>query len=426
MEDNPLKAKKRAQTTPDTELSTEMQMMEDKFIVYDFTKVKKRSHSMSRTGPSTLSGSKSSGLVRSVVAASSKSNLLPNVATTTTNLAATAPSLAGTSASQGSYNGTATGLLGQKLNLSSSTLESILMKAVPSSSSRNSLGRIENHFHLPSVSSTALARTPSTSATTAPNGATIHAKIYRPYSPSDLVGQQRFNPDEDRLSIISLSDIPHASYFTTASGNEKDGKSGHSGTGDSKSKASYSADRIKANSHGILQGAPTPSSTGSAQSSRQRSLHHDGNIAAALTSPSYPSSLSSSSVSLSSEEQDGTRRGHNHHRDISSAISTPPTTHHSSPMSAKLDGDPVKGTVLFPTTKSEGSNVADNTPNDRNHTMADPNSVDKSTELASDLLSGDLGGQAPAAAGIKVATAVNRSDALTVALHLGDVKTGHS
>lgn len=47
MEDNPLKAKKRAQTTPETELSTEMQMMEDRFIVYDFSKVK-RSHSISR------------------------------------------------------------------------------------------------------------------------------------------------------------------------------------------------------------------------------------------------------------------------------------------------------------------------------------------------------------------------------------------
>ncbi|KAF9129807.1 hypothetical protein BGW39_003807 [Mortierella sp. 14UC] len=47
MEDNPLKAKKRAQMTPETELSTEMQMMEDKFIVYDFTKVK-RPHSLNR------------------------------------------------------------------------------------------------------------------------------------------------------------------------------------------------------------------------------------------------------------------------------------------------------------------------------------------------------------------------------------------
>ncbi|KAG0363695.1 hypothetical protein BGZ54_008068 [Gamsiella multidivaricata] len=47
MEDNPLKAKKRAQMTPETELSTEMQMMEDKFTVYDFTKVR-RSHSLNR------------------------------------------------------------------------------------------------------------------------------------------------------------------------------------------------------------------------------------------------------------------------------------------------------------------------------------------------------------------------------------------
>ncbi|KAG0004356.1 hypothetical protein BGZ65_000515, partial [Modicella reniformis] len=47
MEDNPLKAKKRVQTTPETELSVEMQMMEDKFTVYDFNKVR-RSHSLNR------------------------------------------------------------------------------------------------------------------------------------------------------------------------------------------------------------------------------------------------------------------------------------------------------------------------------------------------------------------------------------------
>ncbi|KAF9109422.1 hypothetical protein BGX27_007644 [Mortierella sp. AM989] len=47
MEDNPLKAKKRAQTSPETELSAEMQMMEDKFTIYDFTKVK-RSTSLNR------------------------------------------------------------------------------------------------------------------------------------------------------------------------------------------------------------------------------------------------------------------------------------------------------------------------------------------------------------------------------------------
>ncbi|KAK3807118.1 MAG: kinase-like domain-containing protein [Linnemannia elongata] len=47
MEDNPLKAKKRAQTSPEVELSSEMQLMEDKFIIYDFSKVKRpsaRSH----------------------------------------------------------------------------------------------------------------------------------------------------------------------------------------------------------------------------------------------------------------------------------------------------------------------------------------------------------------------------------------------
>ncbi|KAF9426104.1 hypothetical protein BGZ94_006952, partial [Podila epigama] len=47
MEDNPLKAKKRAHTNPDVELSAEMQLMEDKFLVYDFTKVK-RSQSLTR------------------------------------------------------------------------------------------------------------------------------------------------------------------------------------------------------------------------------------------------------------------------------------------------------------------------------------------------------------------------------------------
>ncbi|KAG0007051.1 hypothetical protein BGZ65_010677 [Modicella reniformis] len=38
MEDNPLKAKKRVQTTPEMELSFEMQTMEEKFLIYDFTK----------------------------------------------------------------------------------------------------------------------------------------------------------------------------------------------------------------------------------------------------------------------------------------------------------------------------------------------------------------------------------------------------
>ncbi|KAF9987514.1 hypothetical protein BGZ75_000507 [Mortierella antarctica] len=71
MEDNPLKAKKRAQTTPETELSVERQMMEDKFIVYDFTKVR-RPHSLSRNrilrpSPSFNDSKMSSGTLDGVV-----------------------------------------------------------------------------------------------------------------------------------------------------------------------------------------------------------------------------------------------------------------------------------------------------------------------------------------------------------------------
>ncbi|KAF9945989.1 hypothetical protein BGZ70_003460, partial [Mortierella alpina] len=71
MEDNPLKAKKRAQTTPETELSVERQMMEDKFIVYDFTKVR-RPHSISRNrlprpSPSFNDSKLSSGTLDGVV-----------------------------------------------------------------------------------------------------------------------------------------------------------------------------------------------------------------------------------------------------------------------------------------------------------------------------------------------------------------------
>ncbi|GJJ73999.1 serine/threonine kinase 32 [Entomortierella parvispora] len=417
MEDNPLKAKKRAQTSPDTELSSEMQMMEDKFIVYDFTKVKsKRSLSMSRRGSSTLSGSKSGGLARSVAATSSKSSLSPNTATTTTNTAAAA--LAAASASQGLHNGP-TGILAQKLNRSSVTLESILMKAVPSSSSRTSLGRIENHFHVPSVSSTALARTPSISGTAAPNGTTAPGKIYRPNSPSDLVGQKRFNPDVDRLSLISLSDIPHTSYFTATSNDGKDSNSDESSISDYKYKMSNSADESEANSPGFLQAGPMPSSTNSAQMSQQRGPEHSSSTAAPLTFHFSPSSSSSSSLSSTSEDQDGTRRGHNHHRDISSAISTPPTTHHSSPMPVKLEGGFVKGTVLFPTTEIETSNFVTHTSNNGNHKTGASNGANTSAELETD----HIDGQTPAATGIKVATAVGGSNALTVALHLGDAKT---
>ncbi|KAG0257202.1 hypothetical protein BG011_004088 [Mortierella polycephala] len=139
MEDNPLKAKKRAQTTPETALSHEMQIMEDKFIVYDYTKVK-RSHSLSRP----VSASKS--LLRS--------------------------------ASIGHGPGHGRGHE-HKMSISSTTLEGVLL-------TRNSSGRIEN---LPMMNAQA------------------QVKPYRPDSPSDLVGRERFNPDEDEISLLSASDM---------------------------------------------------------------------------------------------------------------------------------------------------------------------------------------------------------------------------
>ncbi|KAF8938615.1 hypothetical protein BGZ58_000492 [Dissophora ornata] len=133
MEDNPLKAKKRAQATPGEELSAEMQMMEDKFIVYDYTKVR-RSHSISRTAPSSKS-------------------LLCSGST--------------------SYHG-----YDHKMSLSTTTLDGGALV------SRNSSGRLEN---LPTMSPALV-------------------KAFRPDSPSDLVGQKRFNPEEDQISLISMSE----------------------------------------------------------------------------------------------------------------------------------------------------------------------------------------------------------------------------
>ncbi|KAF9080590.1 hypothetical protein BGX23_001926, partial [Mortierella sp. AD031] len=130
MEDNPLKAKKRAQTSPEVELSSEMQQMEDKFIIYDFTKQ---------------------------------------------DLVVTA---------------TATATATAKLSMSSTPLAGVL-------NARNSSGRIE---HLPSMA-----------------GAQAAGKIYRPESPSDLVGQERFNPDEDQLNMATTT------MTTSASGEHQNG-----------------------------------------------------------------------------------------------------------------------------------------------------------------------------------------------------------
>ncbi|RIA97578.1 kinase-like domain-containing protein [Glomus cerebriforme] len=71
LEDNPLKAKKRANPNQDlSELSKEMRMMEEKFLVYDFTKMRRRSYYHHNNGMQEIrasratrrkSGSRSSG-----------------------------------------------------------------------------------------------------------------------------------------------------------------------------------------------------------------------------------------------------------------------------------------------------------------------------------------------------------------------------
>ncbi|KAI1314312.1 hypothetical protein EDD11_002296 [Mortierella claussenii] len=152
MEDNPLKAKKRAQMTPETELSTEMQLMEDKFIVYDYTKVR-RCQSFSRpasSGRSLLrSGSVAYGGVTNGSTHLDRSNSSKNMSSTT-------------------------------------TLDDVL-------ATRNSSGRLESM----------------------PTKASAPAKAFRPESPSDLVGQERFNPDEEDLDQISLISISEASHVNS-------------------------------------------------------------------------------------------------------------------------------------------------------------------------------------------------------------------
>ncbi|KAF9999475.1 hypothetical protein BGZ80_008445 [Entomortierella chlamydospora] len=135
MENNPLKAKKRVQMSPDTKLSEEMQMMEDKFTTYDYTKVK-GSHSISRLAPG------------------SSRNLLRS----------------------GSGHE-------RKMSVGSATLDGVLM-------TRNNSGRLDN----------------------LPN-ATAPTKAFPPDSPSDLVGRDRFNPDEDDISIISMSEATDNTHF---------------------------------------------------------------------------------------------------------------------------------------------------------------------------------------------------------------------
>ncbi|GBB98943.1 hypothetical protein RclHR1_03370010 [Rhizophagus clarus] len=89
LEDNPLKAKKRANPNQDlSELSREMRMMEEKFLVYDFTKMRRRSYYNNNNGmqerrvsASTRrkSGSRSSGSSTAVDRLTSNSSSPTNV-----------------------------------------------------------------------------------------------------------------------------------------------------------------------------------------------------------------------------------------------------------------------------------------------------------------------------------------------------------
>ncbi|PKY44630.1 kinase-like protein [Rhizophagus irregularis] len=90
LEDNPLKAKKRANPNQDlSELSREMRMMEEKFLVYDFTKMRRRSYYHNnnngmqerRASASTRrkSGSRSSGSSTAVDRLTSNSSSLTNM-----------------------------------------------------------------------------------------------------------------------------------------------------------------------------------------------------------------------------------------------------------------------------------------------------------------------------------------------------------
>ncbi|KAF9323726.1 hypothetical protein BG006_001207 [Podila minutissima] len=268
MEDNPLKAKKRAQPTPETELSTEMQLMEDKFIIYDFNKVR-RSHSLNR-GKITRSGTSQS-----------------------TNVV-----------SAGGYHDL------QKIN-STSTLEGTLV------ATRNSTGRIEQ---LPMMG----APPP---------------KIPRPESPSDRVGQDRFNPDEDNLSLTS-TDLSHrtgAKHEVTQTQAQNPRVSIYR----LPEKAEESEDEAvvmlpattaipvapqRSFSHERLTGLPH---SGSPDPPQPLIQHHQRQHYANSTTPSSPSNSSGNS-----------------------SLSTPPTTHNSSPATQKL-GD--AGTILFSAPDSNAS-----------------------------------------------------------------------
>lgn len=294
MEDNPLKAKKRAQTSPEVELSSEMQLMEDKFIIYDFSKVK-RSHSLSR--PTGASGGK---------------NLLRSG-----------------SACHGHGHGHGHGHHHEsKMSMSSATLDGVL-------NARNSSG------HLPSMAG---------ANATGPGAAAVaqgSAKIYRPESPSDLVGQERFNPDKDQLNLTTT---------TTATGDQNavpaPPSSGRSTSASqllqplSKTPSRETQDTIvqPAEESEFLQDEQTgveeavaarsvnPTLTGSRPLAQQQQQDQQSTTTTNPVQLPYADSTTPSSPSNSSG---------------SSYLSTPATTYNNSPVPSQPHKHGAAGTVLF-------------------------------------------------------------------------------
>ncbi|KAG0045949.1 hypothetical protein BGZ83_008840 [Gryganskiella cystojenkinii] len=274
MEDNPLKAKKRAQTSPETELSAEMQMMEDKFIIYDFTKVK-RSQSLSR-----------GRTFRPAIDQKMNSGTLDGVVTKT-----------GTNGRHGGYGG-------------------------------ESGGRIESMPMVPPPVMT-----------------------YRPDSPSDRIGQDRFNSNEDEVSLTghhhqqqqqqrkhqmqnsplsspTLHGLRDPSTPYRTGSNDRKSSSGQQPYQQEKIGDYFQNDSLK--SENIIvptSSLPRPLRNGSG-GNRDRY-----NTSSSTATPSSPSQSFGHSTLTS--------------------LTTPPTSYSASPVPQKQHGNNQSGTVLFSTPDSE-------------------------------------------------------------------------
>ncbi|KAG9070930.1 hypothetical protein KI688_008473 [Linnemannia hyalina] len=303
MEDNPLKAKKRAQTSPEVELSSEMQLMEDKFIIYDFSKVK-RSHSLSR--PTGASGGGNKNLPRS--------------------------GSAGHGHVHGQHHES-------KMSMSSATLDGVL-------TTRNSSGRIE---HLPSMAG---ANATGPGAAAAAQGPT---KMYRSDSPSDLVGRERFNPDEDQLITTILTVTTSASGEqnvdpappSTSQSLQPLSKTPSRETQDTVVQPEEESEFLQEEQRGVEEPVaaksvkPTSADSRTLGASQQQQQQQEQQPATSANVP-YAASTTPSSPSNSLG---------------SSTLSTPSTTYNSSPAPSHPHKHGAAGTVLF-TSPDSGTSLS--------------------------------------------------------------------